>query len=107
MAKTRPETTEARRRRRELLDADRKRLDAAIDEATAEALLRIRQRDTAQKLVDQADDAIGIAVRQLLGKGIGLSQVMAAQLTGLPADEVRRYTAARTRPAVGPERVAS
>ena len=96
----------ARDRRREL-DRERDEQDRLVEEATAEAMVVLEQRGSAEHALAAATGELGKALRGLLGSGVSAER--AAALLELDVAEVRRLTkplasetpAAATKPAVG------
>ncbi len=81
------------RQRRAALDQDRAARDRRVEEATAQVLLQLQERATAEQAVQLANTEIGAALRRLLeDEGIAAQGVGA--LVDLTVGEVRRLTRA-------------
>ncbi len=80
--------TKARDRR--LLALDAKRRDAQIESALSDVAKRLRERDKARRVVQDAEEEIGKALRRVLAETVTINE--AAELSGLTVAEVRRLS---------------
>lgn len=82
--------TQARKRRGQAKEQNRRGLDRRIEDALVEVILAVEARDHAGRLAEYAETRIAGALRRLLADDVDVAQ--AAQLCELTVQDVRRLT---------------